>query len=72
MSKRISLESRMLDWIDTAPLPVVQSIMSITVARLKARTKAEMPALPTCSTQDPRQQGQRATDTAATAQVGAA
>lgn len=45
MSKRISTEAKFLAWIDTAPVEVVTSIMSIATARAKARTKAEQPAV---------------------------
>ncbi len=43
MSKRISTEARLLDWIDTAPIEVVVSIMSIASTRVKARVRKEQP-----------------------------
>jgi hypothetical protein len=42
--KRISTEARLLDWIDTAPIEVVVSIMSIAQARVKARVRKEQPS----------------------------
>lgn len=44
MSKRISTEARLLDWIDSADIAVVVSIMSIANARVKARVKQSQPA----------------------------
>lgn len=44
MAKRISTEARLLEWIDTAPIEVVSSIMGIASARVKARVKASQPA----------------------------
>ena len=46
MSKRQSIEAQFLNWIDTASVEVVQSIMGIANARLKARTKSTNPLAP--------------------------
>ena len=43
MSRKLSLEARLLDWIDTAPIEVVSSIMGIASARAKARLHKESP-----------------------------
>jgi hypothetical protein len=43
MSKRLSTEAKLLDWIDTAPIEVVTAIMGIATARWKARVRKEQP-----------------------------
>ena len=43
MARKISTEARLLEWIDTAPIEVVSSIMGIANARVKARVKAASP-----------------------------
>jgi len=43
MARKISTEARLLDWIDTAPIEVVVSIMGIANARVKARVKQAQP-----------------------------
>ena len=45
MARKISTEARLLEWIDTAPIEVVNSIMSIANARVTARVKASAPAI---------------------------
>lgn len=44
MPKRLSVEAKLLQWIDEAPLAVVESIMGIASARVKARVRASQPA----------------------------
>lgn len=44
MSRKLSTEARLLDWIDQAPIDVVVSIMGIANARMKARMKQAQPA----------------------------
>jgi hypothetical protein len=68
MSKRISTEARLLEWIDSADLAVVTSIMSIATQRVKTRVKATMPVLtPTPLIRKPRRKKTNAVASSASA-----
>lgn len=41
MARRTSFEAKALDWVDTAPLTVVNTILPIMQARAKVRNLAE-------------------------------
>ena len=43
MAKRISTEARLLDWIDSADIAIVTTILGIANARVKARVRKEQP-----------------------------
>jgi len=61
VSKRISTEARLLDWIDSAPIEVVVSIMGIANARVKVRVRKEQPQ-PVARTRKSKAMGKPSSD----------
>jgi len=64
MGKKISAEAKFLEWVDQAPIEVVQSIMSVANARMKARMKS-----PTTLTKRQKQKWDEAAQTPRSATV---